>query len=126
MASIGRTSKWITLVISGAALWLAPAAVRGEDYGNYATVRAIEGAASLQPSGDGQPQALVPNLPLTEGDTAWTENRGRVDLLLQDGNHLLLDGSSRIEIDRLPSDGSQEGTVLRLRLWKGTRQLNPR
>lgn len=121
-----RASKWITFAMAGAVLWLTPATSRAEDYGNYATVRALEGAGSLQPSGDGQPQALVLNLPLMEGDTAWTENRGRVDLLLQDGNHIVLDGSSRVEIDRLPSDGSREGSALSLRLWKGTMLLDVR
>jgi len=126
MVSMGRTSKWITLTMAVAALWLTPSSARGEDYGNYATVRAIEGTGSLQPSGDGPPQTLVPNLPLMEGDTAWTESRSRVDLVLQDGNHLQLDGDSRIEIDRLPSDGSREGTALRLRLWKGSMLLDVR
>jgi len=121
-----RTSKWITLAMAGVVLWLAPAATRAEDYGNYAMVHTLEGAGSLQPSGGGQPQALVPNLPLMEGDTAWTESRGRADLLLQDGNHIVLDGSSRIEIDRLPSDGSPEGSALSLRLWKGALLLDVR
>lgn len=119
-------SRWFTFAVAGAALWLVSSGARAEDYGNYATVRAIEGAGSLQPSGDGQPQALVLNLPLMEGDTAWTEARGRVDLLLQDGNHIVLDGGSRIEIDRLPSDGSQAGSALSMRLWKGNLLLDVR
>ena len=119
-------SKWITFAMAGAALWLTPATARAEDYGNYATVRAMEGAGSLQPAGGGQSQALVLNLPLMEGDTAWTENQGRVDLLLQDGNHVVLDGGSRIEIDRLPSDGSGQSSALSLRLWKGSILLDIR
>jgi hypothetical protein len=126
MVSQERTSKWMTFLVAGLILWLTPCSVRGEDYGSYATVRAVEGTASLQASGDGQLQALVNNLPLLEGDTAWTDSRSRVDLLLQDGNHLQMDGQSRIEIDRLPSDSSREGTVLRLRLWKGSMLLDMR
>ncbi len=122
MSRSHRTTLWIALA---AALASAVAVSAAEDYGNYALVRGIDGSGTLQPSGDGQPQSIVRNLPITPGDTVSTDAGGRVDLLLQDGNHLILDTSSRIEIDRLPS-AEGDSDPLTIRLWKGAMFLDMR
>jgi hypothetical protein len=120
-----RTAHWIALAVAAAALAAATAVPAADDYGNYALVRGIDGSGTLQPAGDGQPQSLVKNLPITPGDTVSTDAGGRVDLLLQDGNHLILDTSSRIEIDRLPAaEGDKD--ALSVRLWKGAMFLDMR
>lgn len=120
-----RTGFWIALAVATAALATATAAPAADDYGNYALVRGMDGSGTLQPVGDGQPQSLVKNLPITPGDTVSTDAGGRVDLLLQDGNHLILDTSSRIEVDRLPSaEGDKD--ALSIRLWKGAMFLDMR
>ena len=96
----------------GVALVLGSSAFHAQEYSNYVTVRGLDGKGFLQPASAGQTQDLVMNLPLMDGDTAWTESGGRVDFLMQDGNRFFLDGSTRIELDQVPSDKAQDGRAL--------------
>ena len=120
-----KTSIPIAFALA-AVLLLSANASRAQEYGNYVTVRGLEGKGFLQPADDGQLQALVMNLPIMDGDTIWTEENGRIDLLMQDGNHLFLDSSTRVEMDRVPSDNSKDGRAMRVRLWKGSLLLDMR
>ncbi len=121
---MNRAKAFWIVAVAGTAMWLVPLPARAQDYGNYTIVRAISGSGTLQPANGGQNQALVRNLPLMDGDTLWTDSDGRVDLLMQDGVYLYMDGSTRIEIDRLPAQTAGTAKALRLRLWKGNLLLD--
>ena len=95
---------------------LAPSALHAEE---YATVRNVSGDGFVQNSQDERPQTLTINTPLMEGDSLWTGSDGQLDVLLQDGNHIFLDGDTRIELDRLPTAEQSENQSLLVRLWKG-------
>lgn len=91
---------------------------------NHAVVRNLDGTAYAQGIGDeGRTQSLTVNTPILEGDNVWTDQSAKAGLLLQDGTFLWLDGNTRVEVDRLPGDGSDE---LRARLWKGILLLEVR
>lgn len=93
----------------------------------YAYVRNISGNAYVQ--GDdqnGQPQPLSMNMPIMQDDSIWTDNSGRMAVMLQDGNYVWVDYSTRLEVDQLPEEAPDAGVSLRLKLWKGTVLLDLR
>lgn len=103
------------VILCGIPLWAQAPEER------YGVVRAVQGSAFAQNASSMQdPQSLTVNLPLFEGDTAWTEATGRLGAVLPDGNSLWLDGGTRMEIDRLPTGTEDGGGSLEIRLWKGT------
>ena len=108
-------TMFISAVLSGALL-LVLMPVHAE---NYAVVHNIQGEGFVQGGHDEQTQNLGLNIPLMEGDNVWTGAGGRIDVLLQDGNHVFLDANTRVEMDQLPTDSPGESRSLRLRLWKG-------
>jgi hypothetical protein len=103
------------VILCGLPLWAEGPAER------YGVVRAVQGGAFAQnAASERDPQGLTVNLPIFEGDTAWTEASGRLGAVLPDGNSLWLDGGTRMEVDRLPSGTEEGGNSLQFRLWKGT------
>ena len=111
-----RHRNLIRMLSLSAALALAPALARAQE---YATVRNLEGDAQLQGANEAQPQAVTINTPLLDRDVVWTGRSGRVDLFLQDGNHLWLDYDSRLEAAQFPSLSAADRRTLQARLWKG-------
>jgi len=111
-----------TLFALVAALLVVPFGALAQE--EYASVRNLEGSAQVVGARDSQPQDLTLNTPLMEGDTLWTGRSGRLDMFLQDGNHVWLDYDSRLEITQLPSLDPAERRALQARLWKGAALLD--
>ena len=73
----------------------------------YAVTRFLDGNAYVKGSGQGsKTQAMTLNMPALEGDNIWTNPNGRLGILVQDGNYLWVDVSSRLEIDQFPTENA--------------------
>jgi len=105
-----------------AALLVVPLGALAQE--EYASVRNLEGSAQVVGARETQPQDLTLNTPLMEGDTLWTSRSGRLDLFLQDGNHVWLDYDSRLEITQIPTLDPSARRTLQARLWKGSALLD--
>jgi|GEM_PF-1702451 len=69
---------------------------------------------------------LTRNMPILDGDDVWTNATGSIGVLVQDGNFIWMDASSRLHVDELPSGDSRDDRPLRLKVWKGAILLDLR
>ncbi len=93
----------------------------------YAVTRFLDGNAYVKGSGQGsKTQSMKLNMPVLEGDNIWTNPNGRLGILVQDGNYLWVDVSSRLEIDRFPTENARDRRPLRIKVWEGALLLDMR
>jgi hypothetical protein len=99
----------------------APAAADSD--GSYGYVRAIEGSATLIPTGSSDRDSAELNQPVLAGDRLIVPGRSRMELVLADRNILRLDGGSELILERLAASPDSNDRATVLRLLEGNLQL---
>lgn len=91
--------------------------------GSYGYVRAIEGSATLIPTGSSDRDTAELNQPVLAGDRLIVAGRSRMELVLADRNILRLDGGSELILERLAASPDSNDRATVLRLLEGNLQL---
>lgn len=99
----------------------APAAADSD--GSYGYVRAIEGSATLIPTGSSDRDSAEINQPVLAGDRLIVPGRSRMELVLADRNIVRLDGGSEVILERLAASPDSNDRATVLRLLEGNLQL---
>ena len=104
-------------------LLLAVSALSAQESTTYGFFRTVEGYADLTQGDSGTPSAVEVNFPVLTGDRLEVSPRGRIEVVLADGNYLRIDGDTELVFDRLAYSGDREDDVTLLRLIAGEIQL---
>lgn len=104
-------------------LLVLPTAPAAADNGSYGYVRAIEGSATLIPTGSNDRDTAELNQPVLAGDRLIVPGRSRMELVLADRNILRIDGGSELILERLAASPDSNDRATVLRLLEGNLQL---
>jgi hypothetical protein len=83
-----------------------------------ARLRYLEGTVTVQRAAAGETEEAVVNLPLGSGDRVWSDEDGRVEIMLEDGSSLWLDARTTLDFVSLPRPDGSAGAIVRL--WNGS------
>ena len=86
---------------------------------SYAHVTAVDGAGSVLSDSNGRADAQI-NLPIAESDQLVTQEGGRAEVELADGNRVQIAGETRLRFDALAGEQGSEASESALTLLEGS------
>ena len=114
-----KSKTILTLAASVALLWASSARAQSDTRSAYSYVRETAGSVTVVSEYNGTVEARR-NLPITAGDVVRTDDPGRAEVAMADGNLVQIGGGSELKFETLSGQQGSDDEVSALDLTEGS------